>query len=368
MPKASSNTAPPTLVREQKPALVELSEIPKWYRVLDPLSSYYFHPQVAPKGFHKIPARSAGPFFPGRQYSEIWGYELGTGYLTQTPCDQFAPDGTVCPNVVYPGKQLNENQAVRLMSIAHRPTNVVEKVVSPDGSGHTTMRARLACGDPVAMFVFVDAGHRPVGIVSVDEECAQWSFVPAPKDAWEGLACTNENEQRILLQLCAELDFDSCSSTKAARSYADDARNRRPPTREEQAALQQALLTLLLKDWPNIDEDRALDSTSAFEQQELCAWYVRSAAVARGLYQGSMSWGFSGLGFEDEETHHAIGFQDFEECVDKFPRCNGSIRDGRACIARHLEELWNQDETCHLGCVWGVSVPTPHVDKARKPR
>ena len=194
-PGASASSATLTSKGGRSNPLV-LTEIPKWYRSIDPMNSYLLHPQVAPKGFRPLKARIRSRLFPGQPYSEIWGYEIAidSSIQMQPGCEQLARDGTLCPNVVYPGRQLDAAQTKQLLSIAEHPVDSVETVANPDGSGHTLRRARLRCGEPVAMFVFVDASRRPVGIVSVDEGCVQWSFQPAPKDAWEGLAVVTETE------------------------------------------------------------------------------------------------------------------------------------------------------------------------------
>lgn len=328
---------------------VELVEVPKWYRAIDPLSTYHFHPQVPPPGYRPLPDRIRGPFFPGSEFSEIWGYEVSATYAPN--CSMLARNGTLCPNVVHPGKRLDEAQTKQLMSIAHQPLDEVER---RDDTGQVTRfarsRVKTRCGDePVAMFVFYDTRLRPVGVVGLDEDCSEWSLWPAPKDAWPGFALTQPSEQRTLSQLCIELDLHTCAPSGQG-SLGSDAR---PKMDAERKALQQALLPLLLREWPAVDENKLVTEATPFEREQLCAWYARSAAIANSLFSRVGSWSFSGVSVEDEQGR-TLRLQPSDECIENFPSCSGTIAAGRACIMRHLEKFWDRNETCHLDCVWGI--------------
>jgi hypothetical protein len=229
---------------------VQFTEIPRWYRTLDPLSTYYFHPQAPPKGYRPLPERIRSEYFPGKEVAEIWGFEIGTRTELAPHCALLARNGTPCANVIFPGKRLDSGQMAQLMSIARHPLDAYEVVKESNGAGHTYRRARLRCGDePTAMFVFYDSRQRPVGVVGVDEACSQWSLWPAPRDGWVGFAASLKNEQQILVQLCGGLDLQTCAPTENAYGAASD--------EERKAAIaseQRALLPLLLREWPPVDE------------------------------------------------------------------------------------------------------------------
>jgi hypothetical protein len=331
----------------------QLTEIPRWYRSLDRLSTYRFQSQTVPAGYRPLPEQSHSRAFPGAKFSEIWGYEIGTNYLPD--CTMLASDGTLCPNVIFPGKALDADQVKLMMSIAQHPVNVIDVSTSFDSSGravrHARSRGRTRCGDdPTAMFVFYDASHKPVGVVGVDRDCSEWSLWPAPKDAWVGFALTEDNEQRILNQLCVGLDLWTCSAGTEQRTRGGASW---PKTDAERTAAKRALLPLLLREWPSVDESKSLASTSRSEREQLCAWYDRSAAIAASLFNRVGGWLFNGLSLEDEQGH-ALRLQPFDECIDSFPACSGTVGTARACIERHLEHFWNRDEACHLDCVWGI--------------
>jgi hypothetical protein len=219
----------------------------------------------------------------------------------------------------------------------------------------------LRCGDELAaMFVFYDRDRRPVGIVHMDSECGQWGLVPAPRDAWEGLALVTDNEHRVLRQICEDLDLASCSGESGLQAHKDDNGHPRPATQDEMAADARALLPLLLHAWPDIDGNKPLSSASSVQRAELCAWYVQSARMAEILYTGNYLPEVRAGRFQDEDTRKTIRLTSYAECVDEFPRCDGAIEDARACITRHLETFWNPGETCSLDCAWGLSTaPMP---------
>lgn len=349
-PKAGGQSLPDT--RLSAVATVQFTEIPRWYRIFDPLSSYLLHAQTAPRGYRPLPEQTRSPLFPPKAFSEVWGYEIGATRGFAPHCDMLARDGTLCANVMYPGKQLDEAQTSQLMSVAHHPLYIIESVVSPDGGGHAISRARTRCGsEPVAMFVFYDKQHSPVGVVSVSPECSEWSLWPAPKDAWVGFAATQPDEQRVLSQLCVGLDLGSCAPTGEGSSLPDSW----PKTDAERAATRRALLPLLLREWPELDEAKPLANTSIVERQRACAWFARSAAVAFRLVlpSSSWSWGNDGAGVVDDDGR-ALQLEGFDECVKEFPTCSGTVGAARACITRHLEHFWDRDETCHTECVWGI--------------
>jgi hypothetical protein len=338
-----SNEVPPAW---QTPSAA-ITEIPRWYRVMDPLNTFRFHPQPAVPGYRPLPQRSRSPFFPNADFSEIWGYEIGASYPLN--CNLLARDGSLCPNVVYPGRRLDEAQSKQLVSIARHPTNEIGKITWPDGSQHPAVRPLSRCGDePVAMFVFYDQHHSPVGVVGVDEDCGQWSFLPAPKDAWVGFATTQDNEQRILRQLCLGLDLLTCAPKTSSGSSSEP----RPNT-DARMAIQRALLPLLLREWPGVDESKSVADASQYEREQLCAWYSRSATITASLFNRIGSWLFSGLSLDDEQGH-SLRLQSHEECVENFPVCRGTVGAARACITRQLEHFWDRNDTCHLDCVWGI--------------
>ena len=335
---------------ESQPTPARLTEIPKWYRVLDPLSTYYFHPEQAPKGYRPLPERIRSPFFPGREFSEIWGFDIGQRFELAANCEMLAHNGTPCGNVLYPGRRLDDAQTSQLMSIARHPLDEYEVVKQPNGGGHSLRRARMRCGDePVAMFVFYDASHRPVGVVGVDEECSQWNLWPAPKDGWDGLAATLEIERRILRQLCLGLDLQRCMPQENPY-FGLSAKERDATITVER----RALLPLLLREWPPVDETKTLANVSNFERERLCAWYERSAALAVSLFSIDRSWSFSGASYEDEEAHKAIQLEGLEDCVKNFPRCSSTVGNARACITQHLEHFWDRYEACHEDCTFGI--------------
>jgi len=329
---------------------VLFTEIPRWYRTLDPLSTYYFHPEAPPKGYRPLPERIRSEDFPGKEVAEIWGFEIGARIELAPRCDLLARDGKPCANVVYPGKRLDSGQAVQLMSIARYPLDAYEVVKGPNGAGHSYRRARMRCGDnPTAMFVFYDSRQRPIGVVGVDAACSQWSLWPAPRDGWIGLAVSLKHEQQVLVQLCRGLDLQTCAPTEKAYGELSDEERTAAIVRE-----QRALLPLLLRQWPQVDETKALANVSRCEREQLCAWYTRSATIAASLFDLHPTWSFSGVGYEDEEAHKTLRLEGFEDCVKDFPRCPVTVGDARACITRLLEHFWDRNETCHSDCIWGI--------------
>jgi len=329
---------------------VQFTEIPRWYRTLDPLSTYYFHPEAPPQGYRPLPERIRSEYFPGKEVSEIWGFEIGARTELAPHCDLLARNGTPCGNVIYPGKRLDDAQTAQLMSIARHPLDAYEVVKAPNGAGHSLRRARMRCGDePTAMFVFYNSRHRPVGVVGVDEACSQWSLWPAPRDGWVGFAVSLENEQQALVQLCRGLDLQTCTPKEGAYSGLSD--------EERQTAIvqeQRALLPLLLREWPPVDESKPLAQVSQFEREQLCAWYTRSAALAVSMFGRYPTWSFSGAGYEDDAAHKTLRLEAFEDCVKNFPQCPGTVGNARACITRHFEHFWDREETSHRDCVWGI--------------
>ena len=329
---------------------VQFTEVPRWYRTLDPLSTYYFHPEAPPKGYRVLPERIRSEFFPGQEVAEIWAFEIGARTELAPHCDLLARNGAPCAHVIFPGKRLDSSQTVQLMSIVRHPLDAYEVVKEPNGTGHSFRRARMRCGDdPTAMFVFYDSHQRPVGVVGVDAACSQWSLWPAPRDGWVGFAASLANEQQVLVQLCRGLDLQTCAPTEKAYGGLSDEERKAAVVSE-----QRALLPLLLREWPPVDETKTLDCVSQFEREQLCAWYTRSATIAVSLFGRYPTWSFSGVGYEDEDAHKTLRLEGFEDCVKDFPRCPVTVNDARACITRHLEHFWDRNETCHRECVWGI--------------
>lgn len=329
---------------------VQFTEIPRWYRRLDPLSTYHFHPEAPPKGFRPLPERIQSKDFPGKEVAEIWGFEMGARTELAPDCELLARNGLPCGNVVYPGKRLDSDQKAQLMAIVRHPLDAYQVEKGPNGSGHSLRRGRMRCGDePTAMFVFYDSHRRPVGVVAVDDTCSQWSLLPAPRDGWVGFAASLEPEQQVLVQLCRGLDLQTCASTEKVYAGLSD--------EDRKAAIvseQRALLPLLLREWLPVDETKPLALVSQVEREQLCAWYARSAALAASLFGRYPAWSFSGVTYEDEEAHKVLRLEGLGDCVKNFPRCPGTVGNARACITRHLEHFWDRNEACHRDCVWGL--------------
>lgn len=319
-------------------------ELPKWYAYQDPLQWYVAEQQLPVRGFHQLPEQLYGTRFPGRKVAKVIAYELGNQYgqlSIGADCDVLARDGTLCPQVLYPGKVLSPAQQAQLLAIAESPPRYFEH-----RPGRALARATTRCGQEVTTaFVFYDSREVPVGLVNLHGQCQSWQLVPAPRDTWRGLAGMRPEESAVLERLCQELELDTCKAPLLSAAKMPQ----EPPR-----ALALRLLPAVLQDRKGYTNGQSLAHTTSIERQRLCLWAWRGATVATTALHGSAVT--PGTRFSEDRSPLTLQFLSLQECVTRFPNCEETVEESMDALTKVLLALSLSRVTAPTRCVFGIAV------------
>jgi hypothetical protein len=319
------------------------AELPRWYNRFDPLKWFVVVEQKAPKGYQGILQQIDHTPFPGKPVARIRAFERGLGESARSmrlDCEFLTAAGTVCPNVLFPGKTLSQAQQTRLLAVFGEAKRWMEQP-----GGHLMSRPRVHCGiEPGVAFILYDKSDSPIGEIQYAEGCQLINLQPMPPDGWDDFVSVTLLEKDTLRALCNELELDTCRDDPVPWSeiYA--------PTRPRQA------LPLLLRDAPNIERDRILAQTTPLERRQLCAWVWRGIqTVYRSLPGSSLDGVEAGTEFAERGASRALRLVSIDDCVRKFPvDCARLVSDVVNDLRQTLENLAQARIRIPEQCVFGM--------------
>lgn len=312
-----------------------LSELDALYDVRNLALATEQHP---PLGFVGL-VRSGDVDFPPKSVNRAVGYVVGAAVAWKMSPDSAVPgcsgaiadDGTLCPEVVLPGRELDASQLRRLSEITRHRNE------GPVGSCRDS-------GWPVHAWVFYD-GQVPVAQVVVNLPCAHWSLepdrVPAPQ--------VDE-----FVRLCNELGLPGCYSG------ADEAERQLHLSAEStwwQQNREPGLLPALARPNPlrarptGLPQSRSMNSLSAAEKRLLCQWNLQYSVWY--LHTGES------YGILDGDRQRRVSVFTWEQCVQRFPTCDTQLGEILPCMRwAQRGDPWfraAEAEYCQAraACLWG---------------
>jgi len=324
-------------------AVQPYAELPRWYKRFDPLKWFAAVEQTPPKGYKGILQQIDHAPFPGKPVARTRAFERGLGESARSmrlDCEFLSVAGTVCPDVMFPGKTLSLAQQTRLLAVFGEAKRWIERP-----GGHLTARPRLHCGiRPGVAFIIYDSYDSPIGEVQFNEGCQSIKLQPILPDGWDDFASVTLLEKDTIRALCNELELDSCRDDRAPWS------NVSARTRARRA------LPLLLRETPDIERDRTLDKTALLERRQLCAWVWRGIqTVYRSYADSSVDGVAASTEFAEYGSPHALKLMSIDDCVSKFPvHCDRSVGDTVNDLRRTIESLSQNIIRFPAKCVLGL--------------
>jgi hypothetical protein len=313
--------------------------------------------QVPPNSFVALSAVPPQRRFPGQAVAEVRAFDIGSepgvnpSRCIGAHCSIVAEDGTLCPQLLAPGRSLSVDQVARLLPIVASPY-----FVEPASPGPK----RSTCSDEsVSAFVFFDEEHRPIGYTTLSATARSWNFVPPLKGAPRCTKETAASERAVLSGLCEELNLRCFQQTSPGNDPpAADNRSHEQPTERERAEAARQLLLTLLPPPGDVPLDVPLKATREAERRRLCAWHYRAVSVATeaGLgypwpHNPDASIGRVGEAWE-------LRLKNFEECLRGFPECDTVVGDAVKSLAYIYRSIADSMPEQRSGCVFGVEVLT----------
>lgn len=355
-PQASEPHSPVEVAHE---AAVERSgsEIPDWYGRYDPTCWYAAEVQRPPTGFSAKAESAHADSFPFGAFARVVAYDVGKQPAVTAArqighgCSIVASDGTLCPQLVAPGLVLSTAQIQALLSVTAVP--------QPPWQDEVRSHA-CRCDFPIASaFVFFDAQDRPVAHLELFSTLQKWNIVPAFGGVASQAAATTAREREVLGQLCQELGLE-CRQQEPDQDVParEEPRETARSAEASQRDFARRLLPRLLTFPEGVEEQRPLSLTTEAERRRLCAWHLRAIAdstQARLGYPWSHNPGAT-LAFAGADW--SLGFQNFEECLSKFPSCDEPVSRALETLAAMHKRLGEEDGIPERpkGCVFGIEI------------
>lgn len=298
-----------------------------WY---NPLRWALAIDEKAPVGFLPIAHLEGWVQFPFRDKGSVRAFELGGFKLDLPPCSVIADDGTLCSDVVLPGRVLSHEQRDRLESLLNH--------------GFGVSRSGGCTSYPAAAFVWYDDDEHPVAHLTLEGECLAWHVAPAPAGLKDGRANSVESERDVFSSLCKELGFERCSPNEG-HSNSDRAKH------PEQDLAQRVLQAALRADF-GVPAATLLTRTTPVERRRLCAWLAMAAQFsvqAAGFVLPKYDTSFK----SDNGGSH-IRVLGFMECVRRIPECKCTVGEAQQEARHVLNELSIGKVTAPLKCRVGI--------------
>jgi hypothetical protein len=339
-------SAPPKTLRP-KAFFESEAELRSWYRAQNPLNWYGVYDQIPPHGFVPPSQLLLTATFPGNHVGYVKAFEVGGDETAKYFGDEclssgtagvLAPDGTLCPEVLYGGKLLSREQATRLLAIAEAPS----AELAP-GMGRPTYR----CGDLIDIsFVFYSTEGVPIGLINIDSFCSTWQLIPSPARGLEGLAGQSSEEHRVISNLCSELDLESC---KNGRERSEQA----AVYREHRKEVQEVLFRTVLSEAPPV-RNLPLKDLNHLERVRFCAWSRRALAAASRLRQASGVPSARGT-WTIEATGRTLQFVGIADCAkEQFEACTTTAKEAAAEARRVYQVLARDGVDFPAACTPGL--------------
>ncbi len=248
----------------------------------------------------------SAPPFPGFSVARIRAFDLGYGEYAdalEDKCDAVTDRGTLCPQVIAPGKTLSDEQQARLMAIVKNPPEF-QKFGS-----YRRGRPRFRCFDePATVFIFYDSNDNPGGIVTLTVGCLSWQFQPAVFGTWEDFEGLFEEERPVIHSLCDELEMRGCGTHPPKH-----------PPRQEPIIRARRLLPGVLEPPPSIDEAKPLSDTTSAERLTLCVWAWRGIQTASIALRSKQETAAPGFVFTERGNSSALEMLSIDQCLRRFP-------------------------------------------------
>lgn len=316
------------LVVRQAPSGRFARELSALERLLDASRLMVWRDQARYAG--RYAGRAVPGSFPGVPYKAVkaFAYRFARsstldGALPGCTEQVLSDDGRLCPSVVASGVSLDEAQVAQLLHLVNAP------------------KSRWALGcifDPHHAFVFYDDTGAPVADIQVCFGCGEWSLsggdsITLPTGVYSKLA-----------KLCSDLQLGGCP-------VAEDEENAyfssyRQWVKSGALARPSTMLS--------ISPSRKLASMNDVEKRRLCAWRAVELGDVRELDED--------LG-RDWDRPRSFRLQSFQQCVDRFPRCQATLGEvEQADLRRDSSANFAMPESCvaawvfgNLGeCLWGI--------------
>lgn len=276
------------------------------------------------------------------QPARVVGYVIGAAWAWKVTPDSetagcpgaIAADGRLCPEVLLPGRGLDEAQLQRLLRIATEPQTELASPCSDDGW-------------PLHAWVFYDANDAPRAQVIVNLPCGRWS---------RSLARLSSVQREDLLELCQQAGLPGChaNATPAERGRYSGALGHWMDERAEPGLLPNLARPNPLRAVPTgIDERTPIAELSPTNKRLLCQWNL----------QYSVWYTHAGSGYGIDDGHRrSVKVQSWQQCIERFPSCAASLSEVLPCMrwaqrgdpwfltpdARSCQEL--------IACRWGYEI------------
>ncbi len=297
---------------EPLPAAVQ-SELQRLSHILDYRNYALFLTQTPPVGYRNIYRRAdrfdVPAFVRVRAFVTAPGHS-GAGLSQPVRClgRALAEDGTLCAAVVVPAIDV--------------PLEVGKELVAMFNAPRGTPRVIMCGPEPDHHFVFYDEHDVPVGTLSVDYDCPEWSTSPGFDETIQ----TAQQRER-LTAICEQLGLGLChrSDHDPTQERAWKEWERQHVERFETHGIRH---TRRRPTAPRVDTSLSLSALTADERRELCVWgwYHRPLMFKR--YGAGETWGLE----KPDGPAYCVRSRSWTECIAEFPRCDATVAEVQRCV------------------------------------
>jgi hypothetical protein len=291
--------------------------------------------QQSPPDFSPIALRDGWHRFPFHGLGRVVAFELGGFNLDLSPCYVVTNTGTLCPDLVLPGRELSGSQRTRLESIFDE--------LSAENRPKTCIGARAAT------FIWYDDANRPLAHLTVESGCVGWRIAPSPATSAEGHFAATPEETVTLSTLCNELGFSRCGLTQ------------NPPIQSDHPELKLArkVLPSALRMDLGVPAETSLANTTPVQRRRLCAWSAMTAQFA--IQSAGFVLPRYTTTFEAAAGGDGVRFLGFGECLERFTTCSRAVGDVKSELERELlafaESRLVLPKECNFGLVLVPKAP-----------
>jgi hypothetical protein len=305
------------------------SEFPAWLDWYNPLRWALALDQQPPREFKPISQLDGWRVFPFRGRGRVVAFELGGFPLELPQCSVIAENGTLCPNVVWAGRELSVEQRRRLETLFDALSG--------------ERRTQTCSGAPAAAFIWYDDDNRPVAHLTIEGRCMGWRLAPSPAVIPSGTSPATPNEAQAFATLCKELGYSRCA-----------------PESDHPAVIQHPEMQLARKVLPSalqLDVDVAantlLPDTTPVQRRRLCAWSAMTSQFA--IQAAGFVLPRYTTTLESTTGGDAVRFVGFDECIQRFADCARTVGDARIELQRVLGNLAEQRVLSPGACNFGAA-------------
>jgi hypothetical protein len=346
VPRQELREQPVAPVRAEEPPLDSRFEalLAERDRLRDWRNTAFVQPQPFIKGQRPLRKSGAFPFknitsARGFTFARMRSLEGRCGYqvdgkaaVTPDDAQPFAPDGSLCPNVVVPAAELSSEQLQKVLALVMDAERDYE---ARDRKGG--FRPLLRCGfEPHHAVVFYDSKGAPVAKLVVCFTCGEVLAVPSMAALGGGnpAALSRPGEFETLHQLFEELGlgvwiYDE-ATVDEVRAYVD--RVYGPPEKRTKRGQEADALKAAKRS--GVEPSRLVSSLTDAERSRMCIWFQEAAFENRRARE----WVFLGGRFEcdDQRGWSFAASPDPSECASVAKTCSFSVQQVEDCMRAFL--------------------------------